>query len=1031
MKIKSYLYIALFGLISLACARFEEEAIQESAPLVEMRLTACMDSEEAITKTYLDGQPVASVRNTYWLPEDAIGVTGSKNVAKFENICEDTTSVAFFEGQYESLNTYYAFYPYSADASFSSSDASLTLNIPQVQKYQENTFATDVVPMVAKFNIGDSLYFKNICGGFVVKMTGTEKVQSLRLTAYTSNGSDAKISGPFKVNMKSETFEMEPTESSMTSILVDCGDGVQLNEGEPTAFHFILPPAVYNGIKLLVTTTDGARMIKSTDKAVNIRRSNISYISAFKFEDNVVPVDLSQQGHSNCYIVPEVGIYSFDATVIGNGAFGMIDNAGFHTDDYRISPVSAEILWQDRSDVIYDVMLKDGRVHFLSDAIEGNALVAVKDADGVILWSWHIWCTDEPINQTYVNSSGTFIVQDRNLGATRGDRGVGEEWKESCGIDYLWGRKDPFMAYKHTEADINQILETIQNPTVKATSWDWNALSSSLWSESNKTIYDPCPVGYRVASQSVWNDFSVSKVSGEFDHGRYYQCNETEYAWYPTRAHHQPNRLDYWGDTYMMSSKYRGGIYSSAGTFHANTVDYGQLRCMKDEQMLSVLVNLKGVSDLTSTSAYASAEVVAQGDVQVEKSGYVIGTESEPTIDNARIVYSEANMGDISMTINDLSPITKYYIRAFAITIDNTIVYSSETIPFITPNDLGLFDLGAKESANCYIVYPVQSTYCFDLVKGNSDESVGEAVSAEILWETYGTVDDVVQGTVVKSASIKGGQVVFEIPDNAVPGNALIAVKDAEGTILWSWHIWVVDFDPELNGQLYPSGAILMDRHLGALTAVINDPRTNGLLYQWGRKDPFIGYVNSAEDMFASVVPVDAFSSNSSGISDYQYTISHPSESIIGTLEWCDGARWDVKKTIYDPCPPGWKVPDGNPGVWEGTTSQVIIHRSTGMTLSSVVPEAYYPTSGYVDSNGNGDHATYYGWVWTCSLNNNEDSDYSDPYAFVVSSFGNGTAQIGNRRNRAHHFNVRCMKINDSGETGTGNDYIVDDEYEW
>jgi hypothetical protein len=343
----------------------------------------------------------------------------------------------------------------------------------------------------------------------------------------------------------------------------------------------------------------------------------------------------------------------------------------------------------------------------------------------------------------------------------------------------------------------------------------------------------------------------------------------------------------------------------------------------------------------------------------------------------------------------------------------------------------GAVDLSSKESANCYIVPTTAGEYFIDLVKGNSSESVGEAVSADILWETYNTDEEVVDGTVVESASIYTDRVVFTIPSNAHPGNAIIAVKDAFNTILWSWHIWVTDYDPILDGQIYPSGAILMDRHLGALSAEMNDPKTNGLLYQWGRKDPFVGFVDSNEDLLASTYPIDAMSFNDSGSVDYQYSIEHPTESIRGSSEWCVGPKWDVRKTIYDPCPAGWRVPEGDPGVWSGVTENVTVHYHVGMTFNSVTPEAYYPTSGYLNAEGKGDSETWYGWVWSCSLNANDASNHSDPYALVYSSFGNGSSHLGERRSRGHHFNVRCMKVNNHEESGNGNDYIVDDEYEW
>ena len=40
--------------------------------------------------------------------------------------------------------------------------------------------------------------------------------------------------------------------------------------------------------------------------------------------------------------------------------------------------------------------------------------------------------------------------------------------------------------------------------------------------------------------------------------------------------------------------------------------------------------------------------------------------------------------------------------------------------------------------ANCYIVSK-EGTYSFKTLRGNSDESVGEVVSVEVLWESFGT----------------------------------------------------------------------------------------------------------------------------------------------------------------------------------------------------------------------------------------------------------------------------------------------------
>ncbi|MCD8276166.1 MAG: hypothetical protein LUC96_14505 [Alistipes sp.] len=65
-------------------------------------------------------------------------------------------------------------------------------------------------------------------------------------------------------------------------------------------------------------------------------------------------------------------------------------------------------------------MLSDGIVSFNTSADKGNALIAVKDQQGRIMWSWHIWCTDTPADQVYMTNKygNSYTFMDRSLGAT-------------------------------------------------------------------------------------------------------------------------------------------------------------------------------------------------------------------------------------------------------------------------------------------------------------------------------------------------------------------------------------------------------------------------------------------------------------------------------------------------------------------------------------------------------------------------------------------------------------------------------------
>ena len=136
-------------------------------------------------------------------------------------------------------------------------------------------------------------------------------------------------------------------------------------------------------------------------------------------------------------------------------------------------------------------------------------------------------------------------------------------------------------------------------------------------------------------------------------------------------------------------------------------------------------------------------------------------------------------------------------------------------------------DLSENGTANSYIV-SAAGPYKFSTVKGNSSESVGAVASAEVLWESFGTDVTPNVGDLVKNVSYKDGEITFQTADTYKEGNAVIAAKDASGTILWSWHIWLTD---EPQGQVYYNNAgTMMDRNLGATSATPGDVGALGLL---------------------------------------------------------------------------------------------------------------------------------------------------------------------------------------------------------
>lgn len=178
-------------------------------------------------------------------------------------------------------------------------------------------------------------------------------------------------------------------------------------------------------------------------------------------------------------------------------------------------------------------------------------------------------------------------------------------------------------------------------------------------------------------------------------------------------------------------------------------------------------------------------------------------------------------------------------------------------------------------------------------------------------------------------------------------GNALIGAfgKNSDGSVnyndlLWSWHIWVCpDIDSTPDGlidnaelkaldQTWASGYTFMDRNMGALSKDPGLPSL-GLLYQWGRKDPFIGAAevsskqsNNRMDTHRPLVNQGYDWKTSSGNMSVNEAVKAPTTLIKGTITGTDYASlWGTasgldgetnagNKTIYDPCPFGYRVPN-------------------------------------------------------------------------------------------------------------------------
>ena len=331
--------------------------------------------------------------------------------------------------------------------------------------------------------------------------------------------------------------------------------------------------------------------------------------------------------------------------------------------------------------------------------------------------------------------------------------------------------------------------------------------------------------------------------------------------------------------------------------------------------------------------------------------------------------------------------------------------------------DLSLYaDLSAEGTANCYLVQAA-GKYKFKAVKGNSTESFGAAQSAKVLWETFGTNVTPNVGDLVADAGYKDDYIYFSTPATFNNGNASIAVYDANGSILWSWHIWCSA--EGWNDHVYANNAgTMMDRNLGATSAMPSSVGALGLMYQWGRKDPFMGSSSiSASTDAASTITFPSAVTSTSTTGTIEYATSNPTTFISSNSYNYDcNTRWlESEKTMYDPCPVGYRVPKGDvSGFWytalgtssatsEGTTWDDT-NKGRHWTLADGTA-AWYPAVGYRSNDrGSLNGVGEYGYCWSASPH--PSSSY---YAYNL-HFYNGLVNPVHYNNRSGGYSVRCAR---------------------
>lgn len=345
-------------------------------------------------------------------------------------------------------------------------------------------------------------------------------------------------------------------------------------------------------------------------------------LSKFDFQDETFNNSMTT---ANCYIIRHAGTYKFPL-VYGNGIEGGSEITAAYAPTIMASggvtarflakfknhkgsditsafiennigcAVSASgsyapsVVWSDNSGVITNLSIEGstqttgnynaGNVRYVQFTIpqnkicQNNALIAVKDASGNIIWSWHIWTTNDPsllsppIHVTNYNDNGYDFFPINCLGwADAGTYPAREDVKItlvqkdskedeititvkqpktltddlSTGVHFQWGRKDPMptkaSGFPKKPSISSQV--TLADAIKKPDTFVWyNDLNTTNWCSSTyynlwtgmkcvtggheqdnssmiKTIYDPSPAGYKLPASSAFSGFTTTGENQE------------------------------------------------------------------------------------------------------------------------------------------------------------------------------------------------------------------------------------------------------------------------------------------------------------------------------------------------------------------------------------------------------------------------------------------------------------------------------------------------------------------------------------
>lgn len=348
--------VGLFTILLYSCATNEKDIMDSSHADVTF-FASFEQPEDADTRVYAneklqlrwtaDDRVSIFNRNTYNQQYRFTGNTGD-NSGSFKKVDSDD----FVTGN--AISQVVSVYPYLEETRITD-DGILSITLPDVQKYSENTFGLGANTMVSVSD-DNLLMYKNVGGYLKLRLYGNDvSVKSISLKGNLGE----KLAGQSTVTMvQNGAPTVQMSDGASTEITLLCESPVELGTtvDHATDFWFVLPPVIFDeGFTISVEETTGGIFRKTTTNTISVERNRVSKMAPVEVEKKYLANKFYYTTLDESVISFRNG-YPFDVPIVSNE---YVDGRGIITFDGNVTRIGSSFHSCIGRDGILTIMLPE------------------------------------------------------------------------------------------------------------------------------------------------------------------------------------------------------------------------------------------------------------------------------------------------------------------------------------------------------------------------------------------------------------------------------------------------------------------------------------------------------------------------------------------------------------------------------------------------------------------------------------------------------------------------------------------------